>query len=66
MHNQYSQELMQIQKYKTELLEYNEQLTSLKNKLNEYEFIKISMENLLKENQKLEEEIKVNGYFLYF
>jgi len=59
MHNQYSQELMQLQKYKNELLGYNEKLTSLKNKLHEYEFIKISMDNLMKENQKLEQDIKV-------
>ncbi|ORX56659.1 hypothetical protein BCR36DRAFT_165343 [Piromyces finnis] len=58
MHNQYSQALMQLQESKNMLLKLNEKLTYLKNRLNEYEFIKISMDNLLKDNEKFEQDIK--------
>ncbi|KAG4084402.1 hypothetical protein H8356DRAFT_1283433 [Neocallimastix lanati (nom. inval.)] len=58
MHNQYSTELTQLQKYKNELLDMNEKLSNLNNKINEYGFIKISMDNLLKENENIEQELK--------
>lgn len=59
MHKQYSQELTQLQKSKNELHDYNEKLANLKNKMSEYDFIKISMENIVKENKLFEEELKV-------